>query len=308
MSDGSIADAIFRDIDACLHPKTTLAVNSSKVELCRWLFADNKIELFVLEKLDSHTIRALVRPGKFFKLGKRVELTEWLSIETTDIDDDGIRTIRLSVPHDDERLLTFEHIPLPPYIQQDDSLADEYQTVYADRLGSKAAPTAGLHFTDSLLTRLKGLHPFADITLHVGLGTFTKLTDEHLTSGRLHEEHYEISSSAAKVLDEAEHITAVGTTTVRTLESILRTHHSFTESKGVTDIFIRPGFQFQAVDSMITNFHLPSTSLLMLVAALIADKRGLSESEAAAELQRIYAHAIHERYRFYSFGDAMLLV
>lgn len=308
LSDGSISDSVFYKLDEFVHPKTTFALNNSKVEHCRWLFKDGKAELFVLEKNDPYTVRALVRPGRMFRPGKSVQLTDWLTVETLAVDDEGIRTLRLNIPHDDSRLRAYEHVPLPPYIAQDDSLAGEYQTVYAKPEGSLAAPTAGLHFTTSLMKRLSGLHSFAEITLHVGLGTFAKLTDENLQTGRLHEEQYTIDDQTAQRLQEAAHITAVGTTTVRTLESIRQQHDSFAAVHGVTDIFIRPGFTFQAVDSMITNFHLPGTSLLMLVAAFIADKRNLNEAEAAAELLRIYQHAIDQGYRFYSFGDAMLLV
>lgn len=308
LSDGSITDSVFYRLDEFVHPKTTFAVNNSKVEHCRWLFRNGKTELFVLEKNDPHTIRALVRPGRMFRLGKTVSLTDWLQAETLEIDEEGIRTIRLSVRHDDERFKPYEHVPLPPYIAQDDSLAREYQTVYAKPEGSLAAPTAGLHFTDKLMRRLASLHGFAEITLHVGLGTFAKLTDEHIQTGRLHEERYMLDKAAANQLSGASHITAVGTTTIRTLESIISEHKTFQPVEGSTDIFIRPGFVFQSVDSVITNFHLPETSLLMLIAAFIADKRQLSEVDAAKELMRIYEHAIAQRYRFYSFGDAMLIV
>lgn len=308
LSDGSITDSVFYELDDFVHPKTTFAVNNSKVEHCRWLFREGKTELFVLEKNDPYTIRAMVRPGRLFRLGKTVQLTEWLTAETIAVDDEGVRTIRLNVLHDDDRIKEYEHVPLPPYIAQDDTLAKEYQTVYAKPEGSLAAPTAGLHFTEPLMKRLQGLHPFAEVTLHVGLGTFAKLTDENIQSGRLHEEQYQLDEQAARQLREASHITAVGTTTIRTLESIRAQQDDFTPSHGSTDIFIRPGYTFQAVNSLITNFHLPSTSLLMLIAAFIADKRQLSEDEAAKELMRVYQHAIDQKYRFYSFGDAMLIV
>lgn len=306
LSDGSITDAVFKDIEMFLHPKTTLALNNSKVDNCRWLFG--KTELFVLEKTDTNTIRAMVRPGRKFKLGKKLKLTDWLQAETLAIDEEGIRTIRLSESHDDPRLKEFEHIPLPPYIAQNDSLADEYQTVYAKPLGSLAAPTAGLHFTDSLLNDIAKFHDIAELTLHVGLGTFAKLTEENLATGKLHEEMFEISQPVADKLNAAEHVTAVGTTSVRTLESAVGTDGRFKQVVGGTDIFIRPGYDLRAVDSMITNFHLPSTSLLMLVAAFIASKRNISEEAAAHELMKIYDHAISNKYRFYSFGDAMILV
>lgn len=309
LSDGKLTDSIFYELEKFLYPGTTLAINNSKVENCRWLFParnnGSNIEIFVLEKNDHLTIRALVRPGRKFRPGKIVELNDWLKIETLAIDSEGIRTLKLNVQHDDSRLKDYEHIPLPPYIKQNDELAEEYQTVYAKPEGSLAAPTAGLHFTPELLSNIASQHKIAEVTLHVGLGTFAKLTEENIKSGRLHNEHYFIDSNSAYVLNKSQHITAVGTTTTRTLESAGR---PIASKAGSTDIFIKPGYKFKVIDSLITNFHLPSTSLLMLVSALIADKRNMSEIEAAKELKRIYEHAIKHEYRFYSFGDAMLLV
>lgn len=293
--DKTIVDAVFRDLPNYLPTDTTLVLNNSKVEHCRWLFDDGKTELFVLQKLDQHTVRALVRPGRKFKIGKNLHMLDWLNAETTAIDADGIRTLRLNVQHDDLRLKAYEHVPLPPYIAQNDDLAEEYQTVYAKPLGSKAAPTAGLHFTDELLQRVRQSHAVLEVTLHVGLGTFAPLTDEQIKSGSLHEEFYEITPTILNTLTAAQHITTVGTTTTRTLESWKRSG----QSSGFTDIFIQPGYQFQAVDSLITNFHLPGTSLLLMIEAFIGSPE---------ETQKIYNHAIKENYRFYSFGDAMLLL
>ena len=300
-ASGTLTDAIFKDVQQFLPAQTTVVVNNSKVEECRWLFDDAKTEIFVLEKLDTHTIRALVRPGKKFRFGKSVRITDWLSAETTAIDGDGIRTLKLSIMHDDQRLKAFEHIPLPPYIAQNDSLKDDYQTVYARPLGSKAAPTAGLHFTDELMAQIRAKHPVAELTLHVGLGTFAKLTSEQLKTGHLHEEKFEIDGRASKLLNEAHHITAVGTTSVRTLESAFRTgkERIFVPQKSATSILIQPGYKFKSVDALITNFHLPTTSLLLLVEAFVG---------SLSELQKIYDHAIRQKYRFYSFGDTMLIL
>jgi S-adenosylmethionine:tRNA ribosyltransferase-isomerase len=294
-STRTITDSVFSELNSFLVKDSTLVVNNSKVEHCRWLFNDGKTELFVLEKLDQFTIRALVRPGRKFKLHDTVLLNDWLSAQVTGIDTDGIRTLKLSVMHDDERLKAIEHVPLPPYIAQNDRLAQEYQTIYAKPLGSKAAPTAGLHFTAELLEKTKQQHDYEEVTLHVGLGTFAGLTDENFKTGRLHEEWYEIDDTVAQALRSATHVTAVGTTSVRTLESW------FASGKlaANTSIFIQPGYEFKRVNSLITNFHLPGTSLLLLVEAFVG-----SESE----LQRIYNHAISEKYRFYSFGDAMLIL
>lgn len=308
LADGSIKDSYFYNLPSFLDPRTTLAVNNSRVETCRWLFDDGKTEIFILEKTDMRHIRAMVRPGRKFKNGSIVVLTEWLHAKVLDCDASGVRTLELSMPHDDPRLKQYEHIPLPPYIPQDDSLADDYQTVYADPLGSLAAPTAGLHFTPALMQKIRKEHPVAKVTLHVGLGTFAKLTEQNFKQNKLHEESFYVAGNEATILQNAPHITAVGTTTIRTLETIRRDNKAFHALSGSTDIFIQPGHKFKAVDSVITNFHLPGTSLLLLIAAFIADKRNLNETSAEAELQRIYAHAIGQSYRFYSFGDAMLLV
>jgi S-adenosylmethionine:tRNA ribosyltransferase-isomerase len=290
-----ITDSVFSALEQFLPADTTLVINNSKVENCRWLLDDGKTEVFVLEKLDQHTVRGLVRPGKKFKLGVTIQLADWLSADVTNIDEDGIRTLKLNVQHDDERLHAIEHVPLPPYIAQNDTLAAEYQTIYAKPLGSKAAPTAGLHFTDELLDKIRTTHDVQEVTLHVGLGTFAGLTEENFKSGRLHEEWYEVQELVAESIQKASHVTAVGTTTVRTLESSITSGDLMSS----TSIFIQPGYEFKCVNSLITNFHLPGTSLLLLVEALVGSE---------AELQRIYDHAIAEKYRFYSFGDAMLIL
>jgi S-adenosylmethionine:tRNA ribosyltransferase-isomerase len=296
-----IIDTVFSELPNYLASNTTLVVNNSKVEHCRWLLDNGKTEIFVLEKLDNHTVRALVRPGKKFRLNETTELNNWLKAETTAIDKDGIRTIKLNVQHDDSRLNSIEHIPLPPYIAQNDLLAEEYQTIYAKPLGSKAAPTAGLHFTKNLINKISESHELLEVTLHVGLGTFAGLTEENLASGKLHKERFEVTKEVARKLKKANHITAVGTTTTRTLESTVQgtSLYSTDGLKGETDIFIQPGYEFKLVDSIITNFHLPGTSLLLMVEAFVGSEE---------ETQRIYNHAISQKYRFYSFGDAMLLI
>ncbi len=301
-----IIDTKFSELDKYLVENTTLVVNDSKVENCRYLFEDDKVEIFVLEKLDTNTVRAKVRPGRKFRPGKTYKFDDWFEAETLSMDDEGVRTLKLNISHDDSRLKKYEHIPLPPYIMQNDDLADEYQTIYAHPLGSKAAPTAGLHFTDNLMRQLSKNHDILEVTLHVGLGTFAPLTPENIKSGHLHSESYEISAETLGRLQKAKHVTAVGTTTTRTLESCLinSTAVKLIRQKGggvsgETDIFIQPGYKFQKVDSMVTNFHLPGTSLLLMVEAFVG---------SSSELKRIYDHAIAEKYRFYSFGDAMLIL
>jgi S-adenosylmethionine:tRNA ribosyltransferase-isomerase len=293
----TIKDDYFYNILDYLPTNTRVVANNSKVEHCRYLFDNGKIEIFAVEKLNDKTVRAMVRPGKRFKLAHTTDLGSELIAKTTAVDNDGIRTIEFSVPTDDIRLVAASHVPLPPYIAQNDTLAHEYQTVYANPVGSLAAPTAGLHFTPELMTRIKTECAWAEVTLHVGLGTFAPLKDDNFTSGRLHSEQFEITKSTAKVLKSAPHITAVGTTSCRTIETSAKS--DFSELSGGTDIFIRPGYEFKRVNSLITNFHLPSTSLLLMIEAFLGNRN---------DLERIYEHAIAEKYRFYSFGDAMLIL
>lgn len=287
-----ITDDYFYNLEKYLDPATTLAVNNSKVEKCRMQFGS--VEVFVLETINPTTIQALVRPGRKFKKGT-VEI-EGFTFTVDDIAEDGIRTIRLDRPLNDPSFDKYRLTPLPPYIAQDESLADEYQTVYADPLGSKAAPTAGLHFTPELLRSIKSKHAVAEVTLHVGMGTFAPVKTDNLDEHIMHEEKYLIDEKTAGTLNSAKHITAVGTTTVRVLESA---KHPFIEQSGSTAIFITPGYEFNTVNALVTNFHLPKSTLLMLVSAFLG---------SVDEMHRIYAHAIEQKYRFYSFGDAMLLL
>ncbi len=294
-----IKDDYFYNLGDYLHPQTTLVVNNSKVEKCRLMFDNGKKELFVTSVRNNNTVEALVRPGKKFRAGKTVELANGITAEVTHVADDGLRTLILSEDLDSELLDEFKYTPFPPYIAQDESLAEEYQTVYAKDLGSKAAPTAGLHFTDELLNKLQtqGIKK-SEVTLHVGLGTFAPVKTENIDEHEMHSEWFQLNNETAKELTASKHITAVGTTSVRVLESLSSNEKSFEPQSGETDIFITPGYQFKAVDSLITNFHLPKSTLLMLVSALM----GLEE------MHRVYQHAITQKYRFYSFGDAMLIL
>lgn len=294
-----IKDDRFYNLGDYLPSNTTLVVNNSKVEKCRLMFDGGKKELFVTSVSNNNTIEALVRPGKKFKLGKEVQLTSDISAKVTHIAEDGLRTLILSHDLDASELEPFKYTPFPPYIEQDESLAGEYQTVYAKDLGSKAAPTAGLHFTDELLEKLKkqGVNK-SEVTLHVGLGTFAPVKTEDLKDHVMHSEWYQLDAQTADELSTSEHNTAVGTTSVRVLESLASDERTFLPQSGETDIFITPGYKFKAVDALITNFHLPKSTLLMLVSALVGFD----------EMRRIYKHAIAEKYRFYSFGDAMLII
>ncbi len=314
----TITDDYFYNLLKYLPKHTTVVVNNSKVDRCRYLFNGGKREIFALESVNNKTVRALVRPGKVFKLGKKIQLTEAITAKVTAVDEDGIRTIVFSEPLDHPDLISAQHVPLPPYIAQNDKLAEEYQTIYAKTNGSKAAPTAGLHFTDELKKKVQSERDWAEITLHVGLGTFAPLSSEQLSTGRLHEEWYEIDGKTAGKIAKAEHVTAVGTTSVRTLESATVCHPELISGsnivsgfpitsgmtaggslQGSTDVLIQPGYEFKRVNSLITNFHLPGTSLLLLVEAFVG---------STAEMQRLYDHAIAEKYRFYSFGDCMLIL
>ena len=296
---GSIRDDYFYNIGKYLPEETSLVVNNSKVEKCRLLFNDEKIEIFVTKAVDDRVVEAMVRPGKKFKPGKTVELAEGLSAKTLSIAEDGIRTIELSRSLNDAITEKFKHTPFPPYIERDESLADRYQTIYAKDEGSKAAPTAGLHFTSELLSKLEnqGIEK-KEVTLHVGLGTFAPVKTEKIEDHIMHSEWYQISTGQAEALNRSKSITAVGTTSVRVLESAQKREGKFTACSGETDIFITPGYTFKSVDHLITNFHLPKSTLLMLISAFV----GYNET------MKIYQHAIREKYRFYSFGDAMLLL
>ncbi len=294
-----ITDDHFYNITDYLNPETTLVVNNSKVEKCRLLFDEGGKEVFVLETVNPDTVRALVRPGKKFKKGKSTELADGITAETLSVDEEGIRTLKLSPSLDDPVYRDYRHTPFPPYIEQNEELAEEYQTVYARDLGSKAAPTAGLHFTDELISRIDDAgFRWAEVTLHVGLGTFAPVKAEDIDDHTMHSERYEIDEETADRLNRSKHITAVGTTSIRVLESTVGEGRCFEARSGDTDIFIRPGYSFRAVDSLITNFHLPKSTLLMLVAAFMGFE----------EMHRVYKHAIDEEYRFYSFGDAMLIL
>jgi S-adenosylmethionine:tRNA ribosyltransferase-isomerase len=290
----SITDDFFYNLGNYLPGDASLVINNSKVEKCRLRFGG--VELFVLETHNDKTVSAMVRPGRKFKLGAKVELPKGIIAEVVGIDDDGVRRIVLNKDLNDKVYDPFRLTPLPFYIPQDESLSDEYQTVYARPMGSKAAPTAGLHFTDDLLNLIRIKHDVIEITLHVGLGTFAPVKSEDLTKHKMHEEWFSINQAAAESLNLAKHVTAVGTTSVRTLESADK---PFRKQTGDTSIFIVPGYKFVAVDSLITNFHLPKSTLLMLVAAFMG---------SVDELRDVYRHAIEERYRFYSFGDAMLIL
>lgn len=295
-NNGSITDDYFYNIHSYLPAHSTLVVNNSKVEKARLIFG--KIEIFITDQHNDTQVTAMVRPGKKFKLDRKLDLTEDISVIVDGITEDGLRRLTFSLPLDDMRYDKFRQTPFPPYIKQNEALAERYQTVYAKWDGSKAAPTAGLHFTDQVFQNLqsKGITK-TEVTLHVGLGTFAPVKADEIKDHIMHSEHFVLDEQTAKELNAAKHITAVGTTSTRMLESLGRSK-PFKATTGDTDIFITPGYTFNTVNTLITNFHLPKSTLLMLVSAFM----GLDE------MKRCYDHAIKEKYRFYSFGDAMLIL
>ena len=296
-SSQTITDDYFYNVLKYLPVETTLVVNNSKVEKARLLFGNK--EVFIVQSRNNNTVEAMVRPGRKFKLGETVSLTDTIHATISHIADDGLRTLIFNKNLDDPAFEPFRRTPFPPYIRQNEKLASEYQTVYALDTGSKAAPTAGLHFTKKLLREIKASGiDIAEVTLHVGLGTFAPVKTENIDEHHLHSEWFEINKPTAELLNKSQHLTAVGTTSVRVLESSVYPNRHFEPTRTNTEIFIKPGYPFQSVDSLITNFHLPKSTLLMLVAAFMGYQ----------PMRDVYEHAIREAYRFYSFGDAMLIL
>jgi S-adenosylmethionine:tRNA ribosyltransferase-isomerase len=313
-------DRAFRDLPEYLHPGDCLVLNDSRVFPAR-LFGHRhgvralpvgkknparhehltgEVEVFLLRSVspDGRDWDALVRPGRKMHIGERIQFGDTLEAEIIARGEFGERTVRFSGADDlYEAFEKLGHVPLPPYIKRADEAADRerYQTVFAREKGSVAAPTAGLHFTGEVLDacRARGAE-VAYVTLHVGLGTFQPLHTEHVEAAKLHSERYRIAPDQAERIRAAQRVVAVGTTSVRTIESAEQSG----ELSGETDIFIYPGYQFRRVGAMLTNFHLPKTSLLLLVCAFAG-------TELALEA---YRHAVEERYRFYSYGDCMLIV
>jgi S-adenosylmethionine:tRNA ribosyltransferase-isomerase len=261
------------------------------------------VEVLLVRALNPHHTEweALVHPGRKMRVGERIQFGDHLEAEITGRGEFGERRIRFLT--DSDPFPEFErlgHVPLPPYIRRSDRPEDRerYQTVFAREPGSVAAPTAGLHFTPEIfeVCRVRGAD-IANVTLHVGLGTFQPLRTEVVEEGRLHREHYSISEDAASKMRRAHRLVMAGTTSVRTVETALA-RGSLLAQEGETDIFIYPDFEFRGTGALLTNFHLPRTSLILLVCAF-----GGTELTLAA-----YRHAVEQRYRFYSYGDCMLLV
>lgn len=306
---GDIEHRHFRDITSIIPSGDAIVVNTTKVFRARLLGKRDSgapAELLLLKALGDDNYEAMVHPGGKLKAGRRVHISPELEAEIIETTDRRTRIVRLhSTLPVEEAIELYGHVPLPPYIHRSDESSDveRYQTVYAKQSGSVAAPTAGLHFTAEVLDALamKGVAR-ADVVLHVGAGTFKPVEVDDPAQHVMHEESYWIPGESASALNAIRgrggKIWAVGTTSVRTLESAVASDGRFVESAGDTRIFIRPPYSFRAVDHLITNFHLPRSTLLMLVAAF-----------AGYDLiMRAYREAIAGGYRFYSYGDAMVIV
>ncbi len=306
---GAVSHHIFREITEYLHRGDCLVINDTKVIPARLIGSkigtDAKIEVLLLKRKENNIWETLVKPGKKAKAGTKISFGDGLLIgEVTDIVEEGNRLIQFSFEGIFEEILDrLGQMPLPPYITHQLQDKNRYQTVYARHTGSAAAPTAGLHFTPELLREIqkKGIE-VAEVTLHVGLGTFRPVKAEEITDHHMHSEYYQIGEDAAAKINRAKRaggrIVCVGTTSCRTVESAAGTDGYLEAKSGWTDIFIYPGYQFKVLDALITNFHLPESTLIMLVSALAGREHVLAA----------YEKAVEERYRFFSFGDAMLVV
>ncbi|MBO4305777.1 MAG: tRNA preQ1(34) S-adenosylmethionine ribosyltransferase-isomerase QueA [Clostridia bacterium] len=308
METGVIEDRIFHDIIEYLNPGDVLVRNVTKVIPAR-LYATRDetggaMEFLLLRRINETDWECLVKPGRRARPGRTFTVNSELSVTVLEQLEDGNRIVRLNYDGIFEEVLDRAgEMPLPPYITEKLKDKSRYQTVYAKQDGSAAAPTAGLHFTDELLEaiRQKGIL-IADVLLHVGLGTFRPVSAENVEEHHMHSEFYQVTPEAADMINNARanggRIISVGTTGCRTLESASDENGIVHAGSGWTSIFITPGYKFKAVDALITNFHLPESTLLMLISAFTSRE----------EVMRIYKHAVEERYRFFSFGDATLFI
>ena len=304
---GCVEHHVFKDIIDYLNPGDVLVINDTKVIPARLMGVKEDtgaiIELLLLKDLGNDIWECLSRPQKRLHIGTMVKFSDELSASVVELLDDGVTRVKL-IYHGIllEILDRLGEMPLPPYIHEKLADKDRYNTVYAKNIGSAAAPTAGLHFTKELLTQLKDKGVIiTNVTLHVGLGTFRPVEVDDINNHHMHSEYYNMSSETADILNKAKEngnrIIAVGTTSTRTLESVINKYGKFVECSGNTEIFIYPGYEFKAINSLITNFHLPKSTLVMLVSALAGRENILNA----------YHEAINEKYRFFSFGDAMFI-
>ena len=306
---GAVEDLHFKDILRFFQPGDTLVLNDTKVMPARLIGlkteTNAQVEMLMLNQVEGDDWEVLLKPAKRIKEGQSLSFGDGKIIATCiETRDQGGRIMRLQYEGIlQERLDELGEMPLPPYIKERLEDKERYQTVYAKETGSAAAPTAGLHFTDALLEDVQKMGVrIAFVTLHVGLGTFRPVSVDNIDDHEMHSEYYMMSQATADLLNqtkaEGHRIISVGTTSTRTLETIRRDHDAFVATSGWTDIFIYPGFEFKAVDGLITNFHLPKSTLVMLVSAFSSRQFVLNA----------YEHAVKASYRFFSFGDAMIII
>ena len=304
---GLIEHKHFTDILDYLNEGDTLVLNDTKVIPARLIGVKEDtgavIELLMLKEVSSNVWECLTKPAKRVKKGVIIKFGDKLKAKCIYVGEEGIRHFELIYEGILYEILDeLGEMPLPPYIHEKLKDKDRYQTVYAKNVGSAAAPTAGLHFTNELLERIKdkGIN-IAYITLHVGLGTFRPVSVDDVTKHKMHSEFYSMDKKTADLLNETRKsghsIIAVGTTSTRTLETIMSLYGKFKECSGWTDIFIYPGYEFKGIDKLITNFHLPKSTLVMLVSALAGKDN----------IMKAYNEAVLEKYRFFSFGDSMFI-
>ena len=303
-ADESVEHAHFRDLPDYLEEGDLLVINNTKVIPARIFgYMEGKtttFELLLLKRLDYTRWETIMRPARKARKGSVIKISDELSAEVEEVGEYGVRTVKFDFDGVFEHILDrLGNMPLPPYIHE--KLADKtrYNTVYSKTEGSAAAPTAGLHFTPELMEKVRARGAdFAEVLLHIGLGTFRPVKAEKVTDHEMHTEHYEISPAAAEKINaakrEGRRVIAVGTTAVRVLESTADENGFVKPCTGETKIFIYPPYRFKCVDALITNFHLPESTLIMLVSALIGREQTL----------KVYETAVKERYRFFSFGDS----
>ena len=305
--DGNIEHKHFNDIVNYLKEGDVLVLNDTKVMPARLIGIKEQtnavIEILMLKEIENDTWECLSKPAKRIKVGTIISFGEKLKAECISIKDEGIRVFKLIYSGILYEILDeLGEMPLPPYIHEKLKEKNRYNTVYAKNIGSVAAPTAGLHFTKELLEEIKAKKVKVEyITLHVGLGTFRPVNVDNINDHKMHTEFYQMSKETADVLNNAkknnERIISVGTTSTRTLETIMGLYGQFKQCSGWTEIFIYPGYKFKAIDALITNFHLPKSTLIMLVSALAGRENILNA----------YKEAVDKEYRFFSFGDSMFI-
>lgn len=305
---GEVDHHIFREITSYLKEGDCLVLNNTKVIPARLIGAKEdtggKVEVLLLKRKQDNTWETLVKPGRKAKVGARISFGDGMLVgEVTDIVEEGNRLVRFEYEGIFEEVLDqLGQMPLPPYITHQLKDKNRYQTVYAKYDGSAAAPTAGLHFTKELLQKIKDMGvKIAFVTLHVGLGTFRPVKVDDVLNHHMHSEFYSVEEEDAKLINDTKEqggrIISVGTTSTRTLESVADETGHIEAKSGWTEIFIYPGYKFKVIDGLITNFHLPESTLLMLVSALAGKEH----------IIHAYEEAVKERYRFFSFGDAMFI-